>query len=132
RRQDYKTWVEHFARNHRVPLEWPPPKVRNEDLVASRQRRCPQAGQFGVYYIIKSKEQGWTFRVFQPKFPSADPNYQIVRKQRSLYRRSHRTVGGLNYPAKLRDFFTSFCTVESKPSDSHPRGEPLPCVSPSD
>jgi len=85
RSQDYKTWVEHFARNHRVPLEWPPPKVRNEDLVASRQRRCLQAGQFGVYYIIKSKEQGWTFRVFQPKFPSADPNYQIVRKQRSQY-----------------------------------------------
>ncbi len=85
RSKDYKTWVEQFARNHQVPLEWPPPKVRHEDLVASRQHRCLQAGQFGVYYIIKSREQGWTFRVFQPKFPSADPNYQIVRKQRSLY-----------------------------------------------
>jgi hypothetical protein len=85
RSQDYKAWVEQFARNHQVPLEWAQKDVRNEDLVASRQHRRLQAGQFGVYYIIKSKEQGWTFRVFQPKFPSADPNYQIVRKQRSLY-----------------------------------------------
>ena len=85
RSQDYKTWVERFARNHQVPLEWAQKGVRNEDMVASRQHRRLQAGQFGVYYIIKSKEQGWTFRVFKPKFPSADPNYQIVRKVRTLY-----------------------------------------------
>ncbi len=85
RSQDYKTWVEHFARNHQVPLEWAQKDMRNEEVVASRQQRRLQAGQFGLYYIIKSKEQGWTFRIFQPKFPSADPNYQIVRKQRSLY-----------------------------------------------
>jgi len=84
RSQDYKTWVEHFARNHQVPLEWAQKDMRNEEVVASRQQRRLQAGQFGLYYIIKSKEQGWTFRIFQPKFPSADPNYQIVRKQRSL------------------------------------------------
>jgi len=85
RSQDYKTWVEHFARKHQVPLEWAQKKVRNEDVVASRQQRRLQAGQFGVYYILRSKEQGWTFRILQPKFPSADPNYQIVRKHRSLY-----------------------------------------------
>ena len=85
RSQDYQTWVEHFALNHHVPLVWAEKHVRNEDLVASRQQRRIHAGQFGVYYIIKSREQGWTFRILPPKFATADPNYQIVRKQRSLY-----------------------------------------------
>jgi len=86
RSQEYHTWVERFARNHKVPLVWAEKHVRKEDLVASRQQRRLQTGRFGVYYIIKSREQGWTFRIFQPKFANADPNYQIVRKQRSLYR----------------------------------------------
>jgi hypothetical protein len=85
RSQDYQTWVDHFALNHKVPLVWAEKHVRNEDLVASRQQRRLHAGQFGVYYIIKSREQGWTFRILPPKFATADPNYQIVRKQRSLY-----------------------------------------------
>ena len=86
RSQDYHTWVEPFARNHKVPLVWAQKHVRKEDLVASRQQRRLHEGRFGVYYILKSREQGWTFRILQPKFASADPNYQIVRKQRSLYR----------------------------------------------
>jgi hypothetical protein len=85
RSQDYQTWVEQFALNHKVPLLWAQKGVRKEELVASRQQRRLQEGTFGVYYIIKSREQGWTFRILQPKFASADPNYQLVRKQRSLY-----------------------------------------------
>jgi len=85
RSQDYQRWLEHFARNHKVPLIWAPPKVRNEELVEFRQQRRLKSGQFGVYYIIKSKERGWTFRILKPKFTTADPNYQIVRKHRSLY-----------------------------------------------
>jgi hypothetical protein len=85
RSQDYQSWVEHFALNHKVPLVWGEPKVRKEEWVASRQHRRLQQGTFGVYYIIKSRERGWTFRILQPKFATADPNYQIVRKQRSLY-----------------------------------------------
>jgi hypothetical protein len=85
RSQDYRNWVEHFARNHKIPLIWRPPKVRQEEVVAARQQRCLQAGKFGVYYILRSREQGWTFRIVPPKFPSADPNYQIVHKHRSLY-----------------------------------------------
>jgi len=85
RSQDYQTWVEQFALNHKLPLLWAQKGVRKEQLVASRQQRRLQEGTFGVYYIIKSREQGWTFRILQPKFASADPNYQLVRKQRSLY-----------------------------------------------
>ena len=85
RSQDYHTWVEHFALNHKVPLLWAEKDVRKEDLVAFRQQRRLREGRFGVYYIMKSREQGWTFRILQPRFASADPNYQLVRKTRSLY-----------------------------------------------
>ena len=85
RSQHYQNWVEHFARNHKVPLIWAEKHVRKEDLVASRRQRHLTKGKFGVYYIIKSREQGWTFRILPPKFATSDPHYQIVRKQRSLY-----------------------------------------------
>jgi len=85
RSQHYQNWVEHFARNHKVPLIWAEKHVRKEDLVASRRQRRLAEAKFGVYYIIKSREQGWTFRILPPKFATSDPHYQIVRKQRSLY-----------------------------------------------
>lgn len=85
RSREYQTWVEHFALNHKVPLLWVEKDVRKEELVALRQQRRLAEGQFGVYYILKSREQGWTFRILQPRFASADPNYQLVRKTRSLY-----------------------------------------------
>ena len=85
RSQDYQSWVEHFALNHKVPLLWAEKGVRKEDLVAFRQQRRLTEGKFGVYYILKSREQGWTFRILRPRFPSPDPNYQLVRKTRGLY-----------------------------------------------
>ncbi len=85
RTQEYQVWVEQFARKHQLPLVWAEKGVRKEELVARRQQRCLRERKFGVYYILKSQEQGWTFRICSPKFASADPNYQIVRKQRSRY-----------------------------------------------
>jgi len=103
RSQEYQTWVEHFARNHQVPLVWAQKHVRKEDLVACRQQRHLRAGQFGVYYIIKSREQGWTFRIQAPQFATIDPNYQIVRKQRSLYTHYYfYIVDGVAGPMVLR------------------------------
>src|SRR5678810_871515 len=40
---------------------------------------------FGVYFIFKSMEQGPTFRISLPRFPSHDPNYRIVANQRSRF-----------------------------------------------
>jgi hypothetical protein len=85
RSQEYQSWGEHFARNHPLPLVWAEKGVRKEDPVAWRQPRRRQEEEFGVYYIIQSREPGGTFRILQPKFASADPNYQRVRKQRRLY-----------------------------------------------
>ena len=85
RTQVYQQWVKSYAVNHKLPLEWAQKGVRKEDLVRPTMERRLKAGKYGVYYILQSMEQGWTFRVIAPKYTSKDPNYQIVKKQRSRY-----------------------------------------------
>lgn len=40
---------------------------------------------YGVYFVFKSMEQGSTFRSSVPKFPTQDPNYRILARQRSRF-----------------------------------------------
>jgi hypothetical protein len=85
RTADYQNWVEAFARNHRIPIEWAEKGVRKEDHVLPWQRRMVRADSYGVYYILKSMEQGPTFRVTVPKYPTKDANYRILARQRSRF-----------------------------------------------
>jgi hypothetical protein len=85
RTADYQNWVEAFARNHHIPIEWAERGVRKEDHVLPWQRRMTKAGSYGVYFILKSMEQGPTFRVTVPKYPTQDPNYRILARQRSRF-----------------------------------------------
>src|SRR6202045_2448457 len=85
RTADYQNWVEAFARNHRIPIEWGEKGVRKEDHVLPWQRRMMRTGTYGVYFIFKSMEQGPTFRVTVPKYPTKDPNYRILARQRSRF-----------------------------------------------
>ena len=85
RTADYQVWVEAFARNHRLPIEWGEKGVRKEDHVLPWQRRMARKGAYGVYFIFKSMEQGATFRVTVPKYPTKDPNYRILARQRSRF-----------------------------------------------
>src|SRR5438128_3016198 len=85
RTRDYQAWVQHYARNHQLPLLWPEKGVRKEDLVRPRQQRMARENRFGVYYILQSMEQGWTFRAIPPKFATKDPNFQFLRKHKSRY-----------------------------------------------
>ncbi len=39
----------------------------------------------GVYYVLKSMEQGPTFRIVKPKYPVEDPTWRIIAPQRSRY-----------------------------------------------
>jgi hypothetical protein len=82
---EYHQWVETFARNHHIPIEWAEKGVRKEDYVRPRLRQMERQQRFGVYFILKSMEVGSNFRVAMPKYPSADPNYRIVARQRSRY-----------------------------------------------
>jgi len=85
RTEEYKAWVEAFARNHRIPVEWAEKGVRKEDYVLPALRRMEKKNSFGVYFIFRSMEQGGTFRISMPKFPSQDPNYRILAHQRSRF-----------------------------------------------
>src|SRR5271165_5446892 len=85
RTRDYQAWVQQYARNHKLPLLWPEKGVRKEDLVRPRQQRLIRQNRFGVYYILQSMEQGWTFRALAPKYPTQDPNFQFLRKHKSRY-----------------------------------------------
>jgi hypothetical protein len=78
RTNDYQHWVEAFAGNHSIPIEWAGKHVRKEDYVRPALRRMEQRQQYGVYYILKSMEQGFTFRSSAPRHPSADPHYRIL------------------------------------------------------
>jgi hypothetical protein len=85
RTSDYQNWVEAFARNHQIPIQWAEKGVRKEDYVLPWLRRIKRANHFGVYFIFKSMEQGRTFRAREPKFLTSDPNYRILASQRSRF-----------------------------------------------
>jgi hypothetical protein len=85
RTDDYRSWVEAFARNHKTPMEWAEKGLRKEDHVLPALRRMEKRGAYGVYFIFKSMEQGRTFRISVPKYPTQDPNHRILAHQRSRF-----------------------------------------------
>jgi hypothetical protein len=85
RTDDYRGWVEAYARNHKIPMEWAEKGRRKEDHVLPALRRMEKLHAYGVYFIFKSMEQGRTFRISVPKFPTQDPNHRILAHQRSRF-----------------------------------------------
>ena len=85
RTNDYQNWVEAYARNHNIPIQWAEKGVRKEDQVLPALQRMEKANACGVYFIFKSMEQGRTFRVTVPKYPTEDPNYRILAQQWSRF-----------------------------------------------
>ncbi|MGA3237453.1 MAG: hypothetical protein ABSG03_14220 [Bryobacteraceae bacterium] len=74
----YRDWVESYARNHHIPIEWAEKGRRKQDYVLPALHRLEKKNAYGVYFIFKSMEQGRTFRISVPKFPTQDPNYRIL------------------------------------------------------
>jgi len=85
RTTEYHQWVEAFARNRKLPMEWAEKGVRKEDYVRPWLQRTDRQGRCGVYFILKSMEVGTSFRSAMPKYPTADPNYRILSRQRSRF-----------------------------------------------
>jgi hypothetical protein len=85
RTDEYHRWVDAFARNQDIPIEWAQKGVRKEDYVRPALHRMERQQRFGVYYILKSMELGPSFRISMPKFPTADPHYRLVAPQRTRY-----------------------------------------------
>lgn len=85
RTNDYRSWVEAYARNQGIAMEWAEKGVRKEDYVLPALRRMEKRNVYGVYSIFKSMELGRTFRISVPKFPTEDPNYRILAHQQSRF-----------------------------------------------
>src|SRR5713226_1694762 len=85
RTNDYRDWVEAYARNHKIPIEWAEKGTRKEDYVLPALRHMEKKNAYGVYFIFKSMEQGRTFRISVPKFPTQDPHHRILAHQRSRF-----------------------------------------------
>jgi len=85
RTADYQNWVDAFARNRHTPIVWAEKGVRKEDHVRPWLRRMAKDNAYGVYFIFKSMEQGPTFRISLPKYPTKDPHYRILAHQRSRF-----------------------------------------------
>ena len=85
RTREYQTWVEAYALNHGIPIQWAEKGTRKEDHVAPFLHRMERQKRFGAYFILKSMEQGSTFRCIAPKFKTQDPNYTLLRKTRSRF-----------------------------------------------
>jgi len=85
RTDDYRNWVEAYAWNHKIPIEWAEKGLRKEDHVLPALHRMEKRDAFGVYFIFKSMEQGRTFRISVPKFATQDPNHRILAHQRSRF-----------------------------------------------
>src|SRR6202049_3436898 len=53
RTNDYLDWVEAYARNHKIPIEWAEKGTRKEDYVLPALRRMEKQNAYGVYIIFK-------------------------------------------------------------------------------
>jgi len=65
---EYKRWVEAFARKQRIPMEWAQKGVRKEDYVRPHLERMQRQNRHGVYFILQSMEQGYSFQSRTPKY----------------------------------------------------------------
>ena len=89
RTQHYITWVESYARNQKIALQWAEKDTRKEDYVLPYLRRMERDDCYGVYFIFQAMEQGWTFRPgykLVPRIPGGPADYPILHKHRARYR----------------------------------------------
>lgn len=85
RTDQYLSWVNAYTQNHNIPLLWAEKDVRKKDDLAPLRTRMQREGRTGVYYVLKSMEQGPSFRIVKPKFPVEDPTWRKIAPQRSRY-----------------------------------------------
>jgi hypothetical protein len=83
--REYQAWVEAYARQHRLPFEWAPKGVRKEDFVRPWLQRMERQKRYGVYYILKSKERGNTFRSCLSSFSDSCPQDRLLRRRQSCF-----------------------------------------------
>jgi hypothetical protein len=85
RTKQYQEWVETYAKNNAIAIQWAEEGIRKEDYVKRYQNKMLRAGKTGVYFIFKSMEQEYSFRSIKPRYPTNDPHYHIIKKTRMRF-----------------------------------------------
>ena len=85
RTAEYRNWVDAYARNHNIPVEKATNGVKKEDYVRPYLKPREKENRYGVFFIFRSMEQGPCFNPIMPKYPTDDPDYRIIRRQRKQY-----------------------------------------------
>ena len=80
----YRAWVDGYARNHKIPVERAKKGMSKEDHVRPYLARMEKQNRYGVYFIFQSMEQGSCFKSLLPQYPTDDPHYRIIRRDRKL------------------------------------------------
>jgi hypothetical protein len=89
RTDQYVHWVQAYARNRKIPIEWAEKDVDKEEYVQPYLRRMERRQQCGVYFIFQTMEQGWTYRPGRrlvAREPGGPADYPILHRHRARYR----------------------------------------------
>ena len=78
----YNKAIEALAQKHQLSCEWVEKGVRKEDYVEKYRHRFEKKEQFGVYYILKSKENESTFRVARPNRKDCDEDNYLAKTRK--------------------------------------------------
>jgi hypothetical protein len=77
--KNYNKRIQEFALSQQLSLEYVEKGVRKEDFVLKDRERFEKKEKFGVYYILKSKENESTLRVARPNRKDCDPDNFLAK-----------------------------------------------------
>jgi len=78
----YNQTIESYATKHHLICEWVENSVRKERLVAKYRSAFEKRNKFGVYYILRSRENESTFRVSRPNHKDNDADNFLCKARK--------------------------------------------------
>ena len=80
--EKYNKAIEAFAAKDQLSCEWVEKGVRKEEFVQKFRERFEKRNTFGVYYILKSKENENSFRVVRPNRKECDEENYLAKTRK--------------------------------------------------
>ena len=78
----YRKEIEQFAHKQQLSNEYVEPGVRKDEFVLRFRQNFEKKEKFGVYYIMKSKENESTFRVVRPNRKDCDEENYLKKTRK--------------------------------------------------
>lgn len=79
----YRQWLDEYVRVHHIERLAPPKGVKKEDFVQPYYQQLGR--QEGVACLLTSMEQGATFVSYEPRFPTENERYRVIKRCRKLF-----------------------------------------------